>query len=50
MLTLLTAARMPVRITPFYFVSPCGEGNAGSLQDNSKTRRVLILLMSGGRS
>ncbi|HBI10799.1 MAG TPA: hypothetical protein DDY57_11770 [Franconibacter pulveris] len=30
--------------------SPCGEVNARSLQDNSKTRNALFLLMSGGRS
>ncbi|CAD7559385.1 FIG00642651: hypothetical protein [Citrobacter europaeus] len=29
--------------------SPCGEGSARSLQDNSKIRGYLLLLMSGGR-
>ncbi len=28
----------------------CGEVNARSLQDNSKIRAFLLLLMSGGRS
>ncbi|AVL79277.1 hypothetical protein CEQ13_03355 [Klebsiella oxytoca] len=32
------------------FCPSCGERNAGSLQDNSKIGRGLLLLMSGGRS
>ncbi|EAA2687178.1 hypothetical protein AH818_04990 [Salmonella enterica subsp. enterica] len=36
----------------FLFLSSplCGEGSARSLQDNSKIRNSLFLLMSGGRS
>ncbi|EBX9238462.1 hypothetical protein DTW17_11930 [Salmonella enterica subsp. salamae serovar Springs] len=35
----------------FFLSSPlCGEGSARSLQDNSKIRNSLFLLMSGGRS
>ncbi|ORD12702.1 hypothetical protein A4T37_20120 [Escherichia coli] len=37
------------RETPRLFCS-CGEVNARSLQDNSKIRAFLLLLMSGGRS
>ncbi|ORS90200.1 hypothetical protein AZE01_13690 [Escherichia coli] len=37
------------RETPPLFCS-CGEVNARSLQDNSKIRAFLLLLMSGGRS
>ncbi len=36
---------------PFpYVICSCGEVNARSLQDNSKIRAFLLLLMSGGRS
>ncbi|EMR52912.1 hypothetical protein A670_01954 [Salmonella enterica subsp. enterica serovar Dublin str. UC16] len=41
------------RFAPFFLFlsSPlCGEGSARSLQDNSKIRNSLFLLMSGGRS
>ncbi|THE42484.1 hypothetical protein DJ535_01140 [Citrobacter murliniae] len=34
----------------YFFTLPlCGDGNARSLQDNSKIRGYLLLLMSGGR-
>ncbi|MDE5190829.1 hypothetical protein PYX08_06770 [Citrobacter freundii] len=32
-----------------FTLSPCGEGSVRSLQDNSKIRGYLLLLMSGGR-
>ncbi len=35
---------------PVFPCSPCGDANARSLQDNSKIRPCLLLLMSGGRS
>ncbi|AWU89281.1 hypothetical protein DKQ63_03945 [Escherichia coli] len=35
---------------PFLCYCSCGEVNARSLQDNSKIRAFLLLLMSGGRS
>ncbi|OUZ93935.1 hypothetical protein CBL23_22460 [Shigella sonnei] len=34
---------------PFLCYCSCGEVNARSLQDNSKIRAFLLLLMSGGR-
>jgi hypothetical protein len=33
-----------------FTLSPCGEGSVRSLQDNSKIRGYLLLLMSGGRA
>lgn len=44
------AYRRFARNVSFLCYCSCGEVNARSLQDNSKIRAFLLLLMSGGRS
>ncbi len=43
------AYRRFARNVPFLCYCSCGEVNARSLQDNSKIRAFLLLLMSGGQ-